>query len=277
VFRQRGSGERGREDGPASAESSPPCPATARRPPKRVHVRRHSTVSAVDNIPFVDFASITLYGPDDALSTVAATDPLAVQLDALQYELHKGPCYAAVTRERIVLVNDVATSADFPRYGVRAADLGVRSQAAIQLVHNGDRAGLNLYARRLQSFDRSTAQLAELFSTHAAALLNYATQVEQLQRPEHQDPGPRPTGHRRHVREHARRGQQIPGLALAPSSTPQRRSRPSRPGRYREVTLLLLLLETTAGRHDDERFSPWPPVPPLPTAPHSTSATSGLV
>jgi hypothetical protein len=137
-------------------------------------------VSAVDNIPFVDFASITLYGANDALRTVAATDPLAEKLDALQYELHEGPCYAAVTRERMVLVNDVATSADFPRYGVRAADLGVRSQAAIQLVHNGDRAGLNLYARRLQSFDRSTVQLAELFATHAAALLNYATQVEQL-------------------------------------------------------------------------------------------------
>jgi hypothetical protein len=149
-----------------------------------VHAREKAlsglAVSAVDNIPFVDFASITLYGANEALRTVAATDPLAEELDALQYELHEGPCYAAVTRERIVLVNDVAASADFPRYGVRAADLGVRSQAAIQLVHNGDRAGLNLYARRLQSFDRSTVQLAELFSTHAAALLNYATQVEQL-------------------------------------------------------------------------------------------------
>ena len=56
----------------------------------------------------------------------------------------------------------------------------MRSQAAIQLVQNGERAGLNLYARRWEAFDRSTVQLAELFATQAAALLDYAGQVEQL-------------------------------------------------------------------------------------------------
>ncbi len=136
--------------------------------------------SAVENIPGVDFASITLYRLDHSLRTVAATDPLAEQTDALQYELREGPCYAAVTRERLVLVNDVAVSRDFPRYGSKAAELGVGSQAALQLTHNGDRAGLNLYARQAHAFDRSTVQLAELFATQAAALLDYAVQVEQL-------------------------------------------------------------------------------------------------
>jgi GAF domain-containing protein len=136
--------------------------------------------SAVDNIPGVDFASITLHGADHTLRTVAATDALAEQSDAIQYQLREGPCYATVTDERLVLVNDVATSTDFPLYGPRAAELGVRSQAAIQLIHNGDRAGLNLYARQAGAFDRSIVQLAELFSAHAAALLHYARQVEQL-------------------------------------------------------------------------------------------------
>jgi GAF domain-containing protein len=136
--------------------------------------------SAAENIPGVDFASITLYAADQTLRTVAATDPLAEQTDTLQYELREGPCYAAVTRERLVLVNDVATSREFPRYGARAAELGVGSQAALQLTHNGDRAGLNLYARQVHAFDRSTVQLAELFATQAAALLEYAVQVEQL-------------------------------------------------------------------------------------------------
>jgi GAF domain-containing protein len=136
--------------------------------------------SAVANIPGVDFASVTLYGVDETLRTVAATDPLAEQTDAIQYDLREGPCYAAVTHERLVLVNDVASSGDFPRYGVKAAALGVGSQAAIQLVHHGDRAGLNLYARQRQAFDRSTVQFAELFASQAAALLDYAVQVEQL-------------------------------------------------------------------------------------------------
>lgn len=134
----------------------------------------------MDNIPGVDFASVTFHQSEGLLRTVAATDPLAEQTDSLQYELREGPCYAAVTRERLVLVNDVAASSDFPRYGPRAAELGVRSQAAIQLIHNGDRAGLNLYARLADAFDNSTMQIAEIFATQAAAVLKYAVQVEQL-------------------------------------------------------------------------------------------------
>lgn len=136
--------------------------------------------SAATNIPGVDFASITLHGADNTLQTVAATDPLAEQIDALQYELREGPCYSAVTDERFVLVNDVATSSDFQRYGPQAAELGVGSQAAMQLLHDRQRAGLNLYAQRADAFDRSTIQMAELFATQAASLLEYAEQVEQL-------------------------------------------------------------------------------------------------
>ena len=136
--------------------------------------------SAAANIPGVDFASITLHEADNQLRTLVATDPLAERIDALQYELREGPCYAAVTEERFVLVNDVSANNAFPRYGPRAAEQGIGAQAAIQLVHNGHRAGLNLYARRPGVFDRSTVQLAELFATQAAALLQYAVQVEQL-------------------------------------------------------------------------------------------------
>ncbi len=136
--------------------------------------------SAGNNIPGVDFVSITLLSDDHTLRTVAATDPLAEQMDAVQYELREGPCYAAVTDERFVLVNRIATSTDYPRYGPKAAGRGVGSQAAIQLVHNGERAGLNLYARAKEAFDRSTLQVAELFATQAAVVLEYAEQVEQL-------------------------------------------------------------------------------------------------
>jgi len=138
------------------------------------------TAAAVSNIPGVDFASISLRHKDRTLETIAATDPLAEQVDALQYELREGPCYAAVTDDRLVFVNDVAASSDFPRYGARAAGLGVGSQLAIQLLHDGEQAGLNLYAHAANAFDRGTAQLAELFATQAAAVFRYAQQVEQL-------------------------------------------------------------------------------------------------
>jgi hypothetical protein len=56
----------------------------------------------------------------------------------------------------------------------------VGAQAGIQLLHDGERAGLNLYALTAGAFDRSTVQIAELFATQAGALLGYAEQVEQL-------------------------------------------------------------------------------------------------
>ncbi|HEX3930762.1 MAG TPA: GAF and ANTAR domain-containing protein [Nocardioides sp.] len=138
------------------------------------------TISAVANIPGVDFASVTLRHADQSIETIAATDALAEQTDSIQYKLREGPCYAAVTTDRLVLVNDVATSPDFPRYGPSAAGLGVGSQVAIQLLHDGEQAGLNLYAYQTDVFDRSTIQLAELFATQAGAVLEYAVQVEQL-------------------------------------------------------------------------------------------------
>jgi GAF domain-containing protein len=139
--------------------------------------------SAADNIPGVDFASVTLRSSKGrSLQTVAATDQLAHQADELQYKLNEGPCYAAVTDERLVLVNDLWTSSDFPRYGSEAVDIGLGSQLAVQLLHDdGQQAGLNLYAHRREAFDRSTIQLAELFATQAAAILQFATQVEQLE------------------------------------------------------------------------------------------------
>jgi len=136
--------------------------------------------SAAGNIPGVDFVSITVHEDDDTLYTAASTDSLAEQADALQYELREGPCYAAVTDGRFVLVNDMAAAVEFPRYAPRVLGFGVGAQAAIQLVQGTQRAGLNLYARTAGSFDRSTVQFAELFASHAGALLGYAEQVEQL-------------------------------------------------------------------------------------------------
>jgi hypothetical protein len=138
-------------------------------------------ISAATNIAGVDFASITVRRKDQTLDTIATTDDLATDLDKYQYELHEGPCYDAVTDERFVVVNDLAAvDGRYPRFGPRAVEFGVRGQAGIQLEHNCERAGLNLYARKPDAFDQSTIHLAELFSNQAAVLLGYARQVGSL-------------------------------------------------------------------------------------------------
>jgi GAF domain-containing protein len=136
-------------------------------------------VAAVSNIPGADCASVTLRSRDGRLCTLAATDPVAEQADQLQYELREGPCYAAVTSDRFVLVNDLAAG-KYPHYGPGAVGLGLLAQAAVQLLDGREHAGLNLYSRSQGAFDRSTVELAELFATQAAAMLGYVEQVEQL-------------------------------------------------------------------------------------------------
>jgi hypothetical protein len=138
------------------------------------------SASAAQNIPGAEFASVTVRYPDQTLATVAATDDMADVLDKIQYELREGPCYAAVTDERFVLVADLARSDQFPNYGPRAVELGVRCQLATQIAHNGAQAGLNVYARRPDAFDRTAVQIAELFGSHAGLLLGYARQAETL-------------------------------------------------------------------------------------------------
>jgi len=138
------------------------------------------SASAAQNIPGAAFASVTVRHADQRLETVAATDELAHRLDEIQYELREGPCYAAVTDERFVLVNDVARDTKFPTYSPRAVELGVRSHLATQIAHNGAQAGLNVYAVTADAFDRTAIQMAELFGAHAGLVLGYARQVETL-------------------------------------------------------------------------------------------------
>ena len=141
---------------------------------------QHLAASAARNVPGADAVSITVRRQSSSMDTLAATDPLAERADCLQYQLQEGPCYAAVTDDRFVMVNDLSAATQYPRYAPQALELGIGAQAAVQLLHDGETAGLNLYARTAGAFDRTTVHMAELFATHAATLLGYAVQVEQL-------------------------------------------------------------------------------------------------
>src|SRR4051812_50014812 len=56
---------------------------------------RSITSGAVDVLPDVDEASITVLHEDGSLSTVAETAEVILEIDARQYELRRGPCHQA--------------------------------------------------------------------------------------------------------------------------------------------------------------------------------------
>ena len=139
------------------------------------------TRAAVEVVPDVAFASITVKHGDGTLSTSAPTDPLVLPLDAAQYEFQEGPCYEAATETVHVTSPHLAADPRFPRYGPVAVAAGIQAQAGIRLFDARDSNGaLNLYSERLGSF-ADFEMLGQLFVHHSTVALAYARQVTQLQ------------------------------------------------------------------------------------------------
>jgi GAF domain-containing protein len=114
--------------------------------------------------------------------TSTATDPLVRKLFELQLLLHEGPCIEAGTEQRIVRSTDIAADPRWPRWGPRAADLGVRAALSVQLYTPQRNLGaLNVYSERPGHFDTDGAEIAEPFAAHAAAALAAAEQTDTLQ------------------------------------------------------------------------------------------------
>jgi hypothetical protein len=139
------------------------------------------TAAAVDVLPEVEHASITVKHADGRLETVAPTGEVILELDAAQYELREGPCYEAAVETIHVTAPDLSQDVRFPRYARVALAAGVRAQAGIRLFEAPSSDGaLNLYSSETGSFSDLGA-LGELFAHQSAVALSYARQVSQLQ------------------------------------------------------------------------------------------------
>jgi GAF domain-containing protein len=137
--------------------------------------------AAVRSLPGVDHVGVSIVHRDGTIETMAGTDQLVWNLDALQYELQEGPCFEAITQTSICLTDDLDHEHRWPAYVPRALTLGLRSQMGLRLfTEEQTLGGLNLYSTRAEAIDPEARHLAELFATHAALALGRARQVEDL-------------------------------------------------------------------------------------------------
>ena len=138
------------------------------------------TAAAVEVLPDVQFASITIRHDDDRLETSSPTDEFLYGLDQRQYELHEGPCYeAAVDTVQLISPNLVADER-YPNYGPMAAEAGIRAQAGIRLFEGPKSAGaLNLYSTKVGAFE-GVQSLGALFVHQAAVAIAYASEIKGL-------------------------------------------------------------------------------------------------
>jgi GAF domain-containing protein len=139
------------------------------------------TQSAVETIPAVDWASISVTDKTGRIETLAPTDELARQVDDVQYDLRQGPCVQAALEEQIVVVEDLCEDQRWPDYGGKAVGLGLRSQLAFQFqsVHQ-PRGALNLYSQTPKAFGSDDILLAGMFASHVAVAMGWSRHEEEL-------------------------------------------------------------------------------------------------
>lgn len=147
------------------------------------HTLDRITSAAVEVLPGVHYASITVKHADGRLETVAPTDPMLLGLDAAQYDLQEGPCYDAAVDTPYVTSPHLAADARFPRYAALAVQAGVRAQAGLRLFETprpSAQGALNLYSRDVGSFS-DMRDVAGLFLHQAAVAIDYAREIDNLQ------------------------------------------------------------------------------------------------
>ena len=127
---------------------------------------------AVASIDGCDLAGVfVLQG--DRVTTAAASDPMVVELDELQFATNEGPCLDAVTHGRSSYASDLTDDERWPRFGPAAAQAGVRSVLAFRM---SDRpvSVLNLYARLPAAFGATDRAKGLIFATLAGIALDAA-------------------------------------------------------------------------------------------------------
>ncbi len=138
------------------------------------------TAAAVEVLPDVTMASITVRHSDGRLETFVPTDEVLMELDARQYELQQGPCYESATDEAYVVSSNLAADPRWPEYTKAALAAGVRAQAGIGLFDAQQFQGaLNLYSHRVGGFE-DLGPLGALFSHQAAIAIGYAREISDL-------------------------------------------------------------------------------------------------
>ena len=125
---------------------------------------------AVKHVDGCDWASITALRSGQGYS-ITVSDPVAAQVDALQYQLGEGPCLSAAENSADYLLFDVQDEPRWPQFARAAAtQTPLRSVLAFRLAA-GRAVALNLYADHPGAFSSDAVDTATIFAAHASSLV----------------------------------------------------------------------------------------------------------
>jgi len=128
---------------------------------------------AADAIPAARAAGLTLIHGGEPPRTLAATDPLVEQVDAIQYDTGEGPCLEAIEQNDLAATDDLEQDDRWPKFAARAVlETPVRSMFGVRILLGGDdRGALNFYATELHAFSDLDRGVGAIFSTLASLAL----------------------------------------------------------------------------------------------------------
>jgi len=139
------------------------------------------TRAALGTVPGFSHVGISITHRDGTIETKSATDQLVWELDHVQYGLHEGPCYDAISSGGITVVNEARHDQRWPRYMPEAVKRGLRAQLAVGLYSDHHSlGGLNLYSTDSDRVEDDAIGIAELFASQAAIALGRSRHEFQL-------------------------------------------------------------------------------------------------
>ncbi len=128
-------------------------------------------------VPSAQHCGLTLIRPNRRPETVAATGPVPLQVDALQYATGEGPCLQASEDDpqsgEVVRSPDLITDDRWPTFTRACVEqTPVRSMLGVKLILAGDdRGALNFYSEELDTFTELDGAMGAIFAPFATLAL----------------------------------------------------------------------------------------------------------
>ena len=142
------------------------------------------TTAITQTIPGCEFASVTM-AEAGSYVTRGETNPLARQIDEIQYETGEGPCLDAAETEALVYTPNMARDTRWPQFSARVAEeAGVGSLLSCRLslaaAPGWTLGAINLYAMQPDKYTEEDRDLALLFAAITAVVLDASRRQRQL-------------------------------------------------------------------------------------------------
>ncbi len=145
-------------------------------------ILRSATATAVELIAGVDCADVLLISRPDLFESMAATSPLATDVDDLQQHFREGPCLDAALGHSVIVCNDLREDPRWPRFAKPAIAAGVHALLSFQLyTHNSRTGALNLFGLTPGVFTAEAKALGAMLATHVANALTASDKELQFQ------------------------------------------------------------------------------------------------